>query len=284
MKKMVPILLTMVILISCSTILAQAKTGDVIGSALHTDIVVYINNYAIPSYAVNGQSAIVAEDLRNFGFDVIWDNYSRSLTINRNSNPYVKPMQVEKGYKTGSHFTSILETDIKVWALGRKLTSYAINGYTMIPAEELTMFGTVTWKENERALKIELDNLEIRESMQAIEKVQTTIDYSVFNGNYIGGGVYIPGERYAIGRWSAVLDNVTENSLNLNFGQSESDYSVSMVLYRQENGSYYGKGYSTWDAMSYITIWLESPQTISLTVSGSADSVGTEKLYRSNSF
>jgi len=178
MKKICTFLLTMVMAVSSFAITTQAKVGDVIGSALHTDIVVYINNYAIPSYAVNGQSVIVAEDLRNFGFDVVWNDYSRSLTISRNSNYNVTPMYVDKSYATGAYFTPILATDISVWASGRRLTSYAMNGYTMIPAEELTMFGSVTWVSQERALKIWIDNFSSLDSNQIVAKKYYTGSYA----------------------------------------------------------------------------------------------------------
>lgn len=168
MKKIIAIFLTMIMLISSLTIVAQAKTGDVIGSALNTDIVVYINNYAIPSYAVNGQSVVVAEDLRNFGFDVIWNPNNRSLSISRNANTSVVPMFVDKSATSGSFFSSILETDISVWAGGKRLTSYALNGYTMIPAEELTMFGSVNWVPNERALKVQINGLDTLTTKQMV--------------------------------------------------------------------------------------------------------------------
>ena len=167
MKKPVCFLLLVVMLLGVT---AHAKIGDKIGVALNTDIVVYINNYAIPSYAVNGTSCIVAEDMRNFGFDVTWNSADRSLSIYRNSDIYVNAMSFSKDAKTGSVFADILETDIAVYANNIKITSYAMNGYTMIPVEELTMFGVVNWVSTERALKLWVDGLHIRESMQPVEQ------------------------------------------------------------------------------------------------------------------
>ena len=169
MKKNIAILLTTVLMLSCFSMAVSAKVGDVIGQALHTDIVAYINHYAIPSYAVNGQSVIVAEDLRNFGFDVTWDGYSRTLTISRNGSPWVTPMDFKKDSAFGKKFTNILQTDIKVYANGKQIKSYAMNGYTMIPMEELTMFGEVYWVANERAIKLWVDGLTIRSTKQAPE-------------------------------------------------------------------------------------------------------------------
>ena len=283
MKKTISLLLSLIMF--CG-ITVHAKIGDIIGRALNTDIVVYINNYAIPSFAVDGSSCIVAEDLRNFGFDVIWDDISRSLSIKRNKNILVNPMSVTKDAKAGGFFADLLETDIAVYASGISVTSYAMNGYTIIPVEELTMFGNVYWIENERALKLWVEGLHIREAMQPITRRQNdTSAYSAFNGIYVGGGISVPGSIYSIGQWSAVLSNVTEDSMHLSFGQSESDYGVIMTLYRQPNGSYCGYGQPDgWEGYSYITIWIESNNRISLTVSGTADSIGTEILYRSNNF
>lgn len=178
MKKFFVLVLTLVMLVSSLAVVSEARVGDVIGSALHTDIVVYINNYSIPSYAVNGQSVVVAEDLRNFGFDVVWNEYARSLSISRNSDYNVYPMHVDKSHGVGEWYTSILATDISVWAGDRRLTSYAMNGYTMIPAEELTMFGSVTWVPEERALKIWVDNLDSLSSNQVVSRRYYTGSYT----------------------------------------------------------------------------------------------------------
>ena len=152
----------------------NAEVGDVAGVALNTDIVAYINHYAIPSYAVNGQSVIVAEDLRNFGFDVEWNGTTRSLNITKNININTAyQMEFDKNAKLGSKFTDILETDVGVYANGVQITSYAMNGYTMIPIEELTMLGEVTWVSHERAIKLWVDGLQIRP--QSRQLIYTTL-------------------------------------------------------------------------------------------------------------
>lgn len=173
MKKIIAILLTTVLMLSCFSMAVSAKVGDVIGQALHTDIVAYINHYAIPSYAVNGQSVIVAEDLRNFGFDVTWNGYNRTLTITRNGNTWVTPMDFSKDGVPSTKFSNLYSTDIKVYANGIQIPSYAINGYTMIPMESLNMFGEIYWVANERALKMWVDGLHIRTTKQPITAYTT---------------------------------------------------------------------------------------------------------------
>ncbi len=159
MKKIIGLIL--LCLMSWGT---YAHAAQITGRAEHTDIVAYINHYAIPSYAVNGTSVVVAEDLRNYGFNVDWDGEARTLSISRNSDTKATPMSFYKErVPNGTKFADIYKTDIKVYANGQQVTSYAINGYTMIPMEELSMFGDVIWVSEIRALKMWIDGMEIGE-------------------------------------------------------------------------------------------------------------------------
>ncbi len=149
---------------------AQAKTGDIKGRAYHTDIVAYINNYAIPSYAVNGTSCVIAEDLRNFGFEVVWNKSEKTLNIYRNLNTIAFDMDVKKTGKPGSVYDYVYETDIVTYANGQQIQSYAINGRTVVPIESLTMFGEVHWVSHERALKMWIDGFNVRDGMQPVKQ------------------------------------------------------------------------------------------------------------------
>lgn len=104
--------------------------------------------------------------------------------------------------------------------------------------------------------------------------------YNVYNGEYCGGGFQVPGETYKIGRWYVTINDTTVSTMRLSLGQSESDFQVDdVILYRCNDGSYYGVGKSSWGT-SYITAWLETPQRIYVSVSGAADQVGGEYLYK----
>ncbi len=180
MKKFLKLtLITVMLLTALLSVNVAAKVGDVVGEAQNTDIVAYINNYAIPSYAVNGQSCIVAEDLRCFGFDVVWNDQSRTLTITKSPEPYMAEMDFIKTLDRGSFFANVLQTDIVTYAGGIKISSYAINGYTMVPMEELTMLGQVTWKPDEWVLDMTVEGFPVRETRQEIKF--TFIKDSVFS-------------------------------------------------------------------------------------------------------
>ena len=153
-------------------------------------------------------------------------------------------------------------------ANGNYVEPFIIEGTTYLPVRGIAnVLGLhVDWDGESNTVIINTENAES--------------DYTVFNGYYKGGGTPIPNSEYSIGEWRAMLSNVTKDSINLSFVQSESDYGVELTLHRQPDGSYYGSGYSSWNGYSHITIWLDSPERISLTVSGVADSTGTEWLYK----
>lgn len=168
MKRISVITTMLLILLSFVESGSAEEIGDVVGHTYHTDIAAYVNNYALPSYAADGNSVIVAEDLRNCGFDVVWDENARSLEITR--NPELEPvgMTVQKGGGTGIRFMDILYTDIKVYAHGVQIPSYAIQGYTVIPMESLTMLGNVEWVSSERTINLWVDGMNIRSEKQPV--------------------------------------------------------------------------------------------------------------------
>lgn len=169
MKKITALLSATALGMSAVTV-GAADIGDVIGTVYHTDIVAYINNYAIPSYAANGTSVVVAEDLREYGFDVEWNDDLRRLTITRNSDALPRGMEFTKNGVPSTAFTDMLYTDIEVYADGVKIPSYAINGWTMIPLESLTMFGGYVWDNDSRTLKLTVDGLGMRDDTQSVDE------------------------------------------------------------------------------------------------------------------
>ncbi len=109
-------------------------------------------------------------------------------------------------------------------------------------------------------------------------------DKSAYNGYFSGGGFPYYSYYYKkidyIGKWHGVVKNATASSIVFGISQGESDYYTDAVtLYRQSNGSYKGTAYSSWGT-SYLTVWLETPDQITVTVSGNASQIGTKTLYR----
>jgi len=131
-----------------------------------TDIRTFINSNEIPTFLYNGEpnsTVVIIEDLKNYGFDKIWDNENRTLTLTKNTQKKATPINMEyyHGLKQGQYLFDLLESDIKVLlknssgseAIESKKV-YFINGYTAISTDELKNFGTFKWDNESREISI----------------------------------------------------------------------------------------------------------------------------------
>lgn len=59
-----------------------------------TDIKTYLDGKEITSYNIGGQTAIVCEDMRNYGYDVVWSEADRSLKITMLQYPVYTPTDI----------------------------------------------------------------------------------------------------------------------------------------------------------------------------------------------
>ncbi len=158
MKKTLAILIMVMTLFT--SVAGAANVGDKISEAVYSDLAVYINHHPIPSYVVNDYAVIVAEDLQNYCCDVVWNGENRTLDITRSAekNTFTAPAVYKSTMPGGSHYADVLYTDIKTYVNGTEVTSFNINGRTMIVVDE---FGAAmdgyTWDNNTRAAKAWID-------------------------------------------------------------------------------------------------------------------------------
>jgi hypothetical protein len=130
------------------------EIGDVIGSVLATDIQAYVNEQPIPSMNVMGYTAVAAEDLRRYGFDVAWIPQEHRLEIQSRSDKPMEPLPVAQSVEApGTKLSDVLYTDIETFYDHTKISSYNIGGRTAVLLNDLEPFGQVTWSENERELR-----------------------------------------------------------------------------------------------------------------------------------
>lgn len=191
MKKLIKNILYIGILFSmlCST--ASAKIGDIIGYTKYSDIAVYINHYPITSYNINGKTAVVAEDLANYGFNVLWNEYTRSLNITRNTfateiTPFGKVYRYTA--KAGQDAFPYLESDIVVYVNGNIVESFNINGKICIYINSLTPYGEVAWVPEVRAVKMWIDGLPINTYAPLEEEHDYSAAYKKLKAGIIAKG------------------------------------------------------------------------------------------------
>lgn len=166
MKKIIGKILCAIFLISSIQTVSYAKTGDIIGYAKYSDISVYINHYPIESFTVNNYTAVFAEDLQNYGFNVVWNSETRSVSITRNEyateiTPYGTVYKYS--YIVGQDSFPLLETDISAYINGQPVNCACIDGKTCIYVDDLAPYGEIAWVPEVRAVKIWIDGLPIKD-------------------------------------------------------------------------------------------------------------------------
>lgn len=135
---------------------------------LATDMRVFINGNEIPAFRYAGPGnalCIMAEDLKDYGFDLSWNDGTRTLTAVYGEQRKVSPipMDMYRGYVKDTalfHVYRDSKINIKLNMGGNEYSftnTFPLDGYTAISADELAgMAKSSTWNGNERALYIEL--------------------------------------------------------------------------------------------------------------------------------
>ena len=152
MKRLVCLAIAIMMILSSLSVSA-AKVGSVAGSYLHTDICAKIDHAPIQSYNIAGNTAIIAEDLTNFGFKVVWDGAARTLAVTEGDKKLCSDfIHTKSGFKVGALAGSVLHTDIVTYVNGKAVRSFNIGGRTAIYIDDLGAFGNVKWDGDERTI------------------------------------------------------------------------------------------------------------------------------------
>ena len=162
--------------------------GDKVDETVYTDIITYINNIPIKSYNIKGYTAVVAEDLRNYGFDIYWDNSIRALSVHRSGSTIKSTSDFEKTPDSliGKKAYDILYSDIKTYVNDEIVESYNIDGQTILYVNDLAKFGNLNWMPDNRELKLTLNSFDPMKSLAdnvyflADEQIQSDENYYNF--------------------------------------------------------------------------------------------------------
>lgn len=151
-------------LCGCAAILfflasVRVSAAEIIGETVYTDIIASINNYNIASFNLDGNTVVVAEDLRNYGFDVVWSSEARTLSISRNgsnnvASTYIAP-KIPK-VLVGTKANDVLKTDIQTYINGNWVPSFNIDGQTVLRFDALNVFGSVAYDNSIRRLRLDI--------------------------------------------------------------------------------------------------------------------------------
>lgn len=149
--------LSVFLLFGCLT--AAAKTGDINGNIYSTDIKAVINGVEVPSYAIDGKTVVVVEEITD---QYQYSNEVRSLTFNDLAPASLKPGQNTQTMPTGTVLGNTYETDIQVYLNGRSMPAYAIDGKMAVAIEDMGgdqafnhVGGKYTWNPDTRTISLE---------------------------------------------------------------------------------------------------------------------------------
>ncbi len=155
-KKFISVLLAAVML--ASTVCFAANTGDIAGNYYYVDVKTYMRNQLIDAYNVGNKTVIPAEALASYGFSVVWNGQSRTLSITDLKGTAVSNANGMASGKQGAIAGQYYYTDIVTTFNGTKIESYNIGGQTVIPAAVLRNFGfNVVWEADTRRVLIDTE-------------------------------------------------------------------------------------------------------------------------------
>lgn len=206
MKKIISLAALLVSVVTTAGIGTTVNASNIVGKTVYTDIIASINDYNVESYNINGYTCVVAEDLRNYGFDVEWKQEEFALYITRaNTNAvqatYIAPKISESRIGIKAH--DLYRTDVKTYINGKQVTSYNINGKTIVHFDDLGVFGEINYNDTNRRLDIDIDGLNYKISPPQKYDDQFSPSGLYFKTNS-AGGIQV--------RWTAV--NNTNKTIN----------------------------------------------------------------------
>ena len=135
MNRLLSILLLIALAFGCGA--CSFLSDDAIGEAYSSDILATVDGTPIRSFHIDGKTAIALEDLRDYGFDVSYDEAARTLsvrTLEAPDEPHAP--EVPRG-TPGEVIGRIYKTDVTVRVNGVKIPAYTINGFLCAAIEDL---------------------------------------------------------------------------------------------------------------------------------------------------
>ena len=133
--------------------------GKTPSEVVSTDITAEIGGNPIPSYNIDGNTAISAEDLSDYGFDVTYDDATRTLKVNRSEEKAIALIdsadeRFVKSGTVGKKLYDIYRSNIKVYIDGKQVNSFNINGRSLIYIDDLAKYGDVVWDGDRRMISV----------------------------------------------------------------------------------------------------------------------------------
>ncbi|MGN0181134.1 MAG: hypothetical protein ACI4DP_01780 [Candidatus Ornithomonoglobus sp.] len=192
----------------CMIFCGISAHAAVINAVYSTDIGVLIDNQPIRAYNISGSMYVIAEELRSYGFDVIWSDADRTLKISRNgelakTSLGISDINIKKSEASvHQKLYDVYSTDIKTYISDDVVDSCAIDGQTLIKVRELERYGTVDYDDTARIANVEIAKPCLEWDYDNADKQELVIDADT---TYIGQ--VKDGIPYGVGKLTSVERN-----------------------------------------------------------------------------
>ncbi len=138
-----------VLIAICTVLTIGAAAARIEGLyVMPTDIRAFIDGHEIPAYNIANKLGIVAEDLRGYGFEVVWNGEARTLSVSKSANGVSAPKDEIKQNKKK---LPVYSTDIVTFIDGKAVDSFNVGGETVIFFSELAKYGASHYDNDCRA-------------------------------------------------------------------------------------------------------------------------------------
>lgn len=187
------------------------NAATVIGSVLTTDIKAYINGCEVPSYNIDGNIVVVGQDLRSYGFNVVYDNNTRTSYISYDGSGTWTPIapSIENSQSIGTKVMDVYQSDISVSVNGNKVACYNVGGKMAFRFAELKVFGNYSYDNETRSANLwvgetksnEIDNVSAAASSSVANDFENiyidesgNLIFELSNGSVINAGAVLNGK------------------------------------------------------------------------------------------
>lgn len=176
-----------------SSVYIPPKHTDIptaIGQVRESDKMMFINEMPIMSYEIerydSKQAAdynliyIIAEDLGNYGFDISWDNSTKTLSLAYNESKKFGMMDGEtvNSVRNQNKLSTLYSDNTHVLLDGNEVDAYSLDGKMLIPASNLYPYGIFSYgldpdtTKNSIKYRVNIDflKLKLQKDFEAIPK------------------------------------------------------------------------------------------------------------------
>ncbi len=209
------------------------NVGDVIGKILSTDIVTYIEGVRVPSYNINGRTAVIAQNLnalgKNLNFGVSFDEESRTLTIT-DKDIFMTGQEEALIYNdsaaskpVGTPVGDVYYTDITTNFNGTAMESFNIGGLTCVYSDDLAkLCGTYIWDEDNRTVNV----------YRSGTYIPSVTRYD--SGRALGAAESVISHSETFNRWGAPSSSYLTHNPDGTFTAVEVDEHINIETYDRE--------------------------------------------------